>query len=200
MTRHAAKDPPSPTRSAWRLQVAASFAALALILASCQRVGIAPPVAPASAAACAAPGFDTGSWTQQRDSAGVTYRVPEGFTDRSVDLPYRELRYDGEFSGRLMIGFSPSSEHYTTLRRIPSPSMREMNECVADVNGRRVLLQAWRTEGGRFRAGERFDLFEVLALVPVEPTLTLYVTGGGATPRFQELVLAVARSVDLESR
>lgn len=183
--------------------VSASLASLfvALALGACQRVGVVPPAPPASLAACHTPSLDIGDWRLERDSLGVTYRVPDVARARPPgDLPYREFRVPGEPSGRIAVGFAPSREYYTTLRRVPSPGMHEMSECVADVNGRQILLQAWRTEGGIFRNRRRFDLFEMLALIPVEPTRTLFVTGGGDAPAFQAVLLAVARSVDVEAR
>ncbi|MGD8282313.1 MAG: hypothetical protein PVF90_00965 [Gemmatimonadota bacterium] len=148
------------------------------------------------------PTLDTRGWRTERDSIGVTtvtYRIPDGFEERVYEsLPYRQFQADSEPSGRVAIGFSPSREHYMTLRRAPSPPMQEMSECVADVNGRQVIFQAWRTEGGRFRNGQRYDLYETLALIPVAPTRTLYVSGGGSGPAFQEIALAVARTADVE--
>lgn len=184
-----------------RFPLAVVAAGLGLSLAGCQRVGVSPPVAPPSAAACPAPQLDTRGWVAVSDSAGVRYRLPAGFAQRQPgDLPYRQWTFSGELSGRVSIGFSPSREHYTTLRRVPSPPMREMNECVEDVDGRQILVQAWRTEGGRFTGGQRLDLYEMLALVPVEPMLTLFVTGGGAGPAFQRVLLAIARTVRVDAR
>ena len=40
----------------------------------------------------------------------------------------------------------------------------------------------------------------VMALVAVEPTRTLFVTGGGSGPEMQELVLAIARTVTVGAR
>jgi hypothetical protein len=130
--------------------------------------------------------------------AGVSYRLPTGFAENSSpDLYFREFRIDQELSGRVMIGLSPSTEHYLTLRRVPSPPMQEMSECVQGSEGREILFQAWRTEGGLFTGGERHPLYEVHALIPVAPTQTLFVTGGGSTPEFQEVLLAIARSVEI---
>lgn len=169
-------------------------------LGGCQRVGVAPPAPPETFPACRTPSLDTSGWRLEHDSLGVTYRIPERFSPRPPgDLPYRAFRAADPPAGRIAVGFAPSREHYTTLLRIPSPGMHEMTECMAQSNGRQVLLQAWRTEGGIFRDGRRYDLFEVLALVPVEPTRTLFVTGGGGEPAFQEVLLAVARSVDVEA-
>lgn len=135
-----------------------------------------------------------------QDSAGVTYHIPQHFVERAAeDLAYRQFETAREPAGRILVGFSPSQEYYTTLRRTPSPGMHEMSECVEDVNGRLILLQAWRMEGGLFRDGRRQDLYETLALIPVQPTLTLFVSGGGTAPGFQEVLLAIARTVDAGS-
>lgn len=167
-------------------------------------MGVAPPSPRASLAACVTPDLDTSGWRTERDSIGgitVTYRIPTDFLEHvHQDLPSREFQTDTEPSGRVIVGFSPSREHYMSLRRAPSPPMHEMSECVADVSGRQLIFQAWRTEGGIFRNGQRYDLYETMALIPVAPTRTLYVTGGGSAPDFQEILLAVARTVDVGPR
>lgn len=194
---------PPLRRVSCRAAVLLALSAASLSLGACSRVGVSVPSPRASLAACSVPDLDTRGWRTERDSIGgttVTYRIPEGFDERVYEnLSYRQFQVDSEPSGRVAVGFSPSREHYTTLRRAPSPPMHEMSECVADVNGRQVIFQAWRTEGGRFRNGQRYDLFETLALVPVEPRRTLYVSGGGSGPAFQEIALAIARTVDVEA-
>lgn len=184
-----------------RLASTLSTMAIALSLGGCQRVAVPPPSPRASLAACTEPRTDTAGWSTQRDSIGgitVTYRIPDGFQEyQPGSLPYRTFQTATEPSGRIIVGFSPSREHYMTLRRAPSPPMHEMSECVTDVNGRQVIFQAWRTEGGRFLNRQRYDLYETMALVPIAPTRTLYVTGGGSGPDFQVIALAVARTVDL---
>jgi len=181
---------------------AVGLVAAAILLAGCQRVAAPPPAPPGpqpSLAACAPVDPDVRSWDVVRDSAGVSFRMPLGLAPRSRDdLPFREWTTEGSPSGRVSIGFSPSREHWLSIRRVPSPGMAEMSECVDSLEDRQILLQAWRMVGGRFSQGRRSDLYEVLALVPVEPMLTLYVTGGGEDPRFQELVLRIARSVRVE--
>jgi hypothetical protein len=132
------------------------------------------------------------------DSAGVTYRIPAAFMGQpSGDLPYRRWTARGELSGYLWTGFIHSPEHWLTLRRVPSPGMYEMSECVDSVAGREVLVQAWRTAGGIFEQGQRRDRYDVFALVPLKPGLTLYLTGGAADRRTQEVVLAVVRTVTI---
>ncbi len=182
-------------RTAYRL----GAAALGLCLAwGCQRVGTAAPPPPRAVSACPAPDVDTDGWRALSDSAGVSYRLPPGFTQRPPgDLYYREFTWSGDFSGHASIGFSPSREHYATLLRVPAPPMREMTECQEAVNGRDVFFQSWRTVGGIFRGGRRYDNFEMLALVPVRPALTLFVTGGSGDPRFQAVLLTIARTVEV---
>jgi hypothetical protein len=145
--------------------------------------------------ACPAPDIGTEGWGIVQDSAGVTYRLPPAFTERPGLEPYRHWSHAVDPSGSLTIGFSPSREHWSTLRRVPSPSMQEMTECVEGEEGDQILIQSWRTQGGIFRDGRRADLFEMLALVPVEPMVTLFVTGGGSDPAFQATLLAIARTV-----
>lgn len=183
----------------WRIRRAVAGACVVLALTGCRRVGVPAPATPPSLAACPAPDVrPSDGWRIVRDSAEVTYRLPAGFVERQgPDLPYREWRSEGDLPGSVRIGFSPSREHFTTLRRVPSPGMREMSECVETVQGREVLVQAWRTEGGSFRGGRRYDLYEIFALVSVEPTRTLFVTGGGADRRFQGVLLTIARTVEV---
>jgi hypothetical protein len=174
--------------------------AVGALLAACGGGAVASPEPPGPAPArwaCPAPSLSTSDWVSRADSAGVAYRLPPGFAERpEVDLSYREWS-SSEHSGRLSIGFSPSREHWITLRRAPSPGMHEMSECVEEGRDRQILIQSWRTEGGSFRDGRRSDLYEMLALVPVEPMLTLFITGGSPDPRFQEILLAVARTVTI---
>ncbi|HZD05233.1 MAG TPA: hypothetical protein VE173_09955, partial [Longimicrobiales bacterium] len=146
--------PPSEPIRLEKVVIAIVAGGLGLSAASCQRVGVAPPVTPPSAAACPAPDVDMRGWVPVSDSAGVEYRLPGGFAPREPgDLPYRQWWSSGKLTGYVSIGFSRSREYFTTLRRTPSPSMREMSECVEDLNGRQILVQAWRTEGGRFHEG-----------------------------------------------
>jgi hypothetical protein len=179
----------------------ASAGTLAIVIAGCQRVGVAPSPPPGAADACPAPAVRTAGWEIVADSAGVTYRLPPGFNERPPgDLPFRDFTYSDELRGRVSIGFSPSREHYGSFLRVPSPSMHEMSQCLESINGRDVLLQSWRTEGGSFRQGRRYDLFEMLALVPVQPMLTLFVTGQSEDPAFQQVLLAIARTVEVGTR
>lgn len=173
--------------------------AVALACGACTRVGVGPPGPEPSLDACPARRLDVTSWRVVDAAPGVTYRLPTGFVERSRDdLSYREFQIDQTLSGRVAIGFSPSRDYFTTLRRVPSPGMLEMSECVEGPDGRQVLLQAWRTDGGIFRDGERYPLYEVMVLIQVEPTRTLFVTGGGSTPEFQAVLLAIARSVEID--
>lgn len=150
------------------------------------------------ATGCPAPGIDVHRWQVVQDSAGVSYRLPPSFAERPPgDHLFREFTWAGALGGRAMIGFSPSREYYTSLLRVPSPNMHEMTVCLESVNGRDVLFQSWRTEGGSFRQGRRYDQFEMLALVPVRPMLTLFVTGGSEDPGFQEVLLTIARTVEV---
>jgi len=142
---------------------------------------------------------DVSGWRVVDHSDGVTFRLPTGFVENSRDdLYFREWRIDQQLSGRVMIGFSPSEEHFMLLRRAPSLPMREMSECVEGPLGSQTLFQAWRTDGGRFRNGQRYPLYEVMVLIQVEPRRTLFVTGGGSTPAFQAVLLAIARSVEID--
>jgi len=58
-------------------------------------------------------------------------------------------------------------------------------------------VQAWRTPGGIFRDGRRWDRYDVFALLPIEPGRTVWVTSGGSDRRFQETALAIVRTVRL---
>ena len=174
----------------------------AVVLAGCGGGSVVSPTPPGPAPshpACPAPGLSTSGWVSHIDSAGVSYRLPPDLVERPPgDLPYHQWT-SSELSGGISIGFSPSREHWITLRRAPSPGMHEMSECVEERSDRQILIQAWRTEGGSFQNGRRSDLYEMLALVSVEPMLTLFITGGSADPRFQELLLGVARTVRVET-
>ena len=172
--------------------------AAALVFAACQRVGVPPPPRPVTVAACPARAIDMRDWQTLADSAGVAFRLPPSFVERALPgEPYRRWTSAEDPSGGITIGLSPSREHFTTLRRVPSPNMHEMTECVEERGTGQILLQAWRTEGGIFRNGQRADLFEMLALVPLEPMRTLFVTGGGSDPGFQAVLLQVARTVTI---
>jgi hypothetical protein len=189
----------SPHHGSMRIASALGMAGLAL--AGCQRIATPAPSPLRAVSACPAPDVDTRAWQLVTDSAGVRYRLPPGFTEGPRDdPPYRRFTWDGDPPGHLTVGFSPSREHYATMLRIPSPGMREMTECQEAVNGRDVFFQAWRTEGGTFRQGRRYDNFEILALVPVQPMLTLFVTGGSEDPAFQSVMLAIARTVEVSPR
>ncbi len=175
--------------------VALRLAALSLFLAGCHAARTAPAPMPA-APACPAPALDPADWTPVSDSAGVTYRVPDAFVEQPPDgLPYRRWKADRDLSGYLWFGLNRSNEHWITLRRVPSLGMHEMSECVDSVAGREALIQAWRTAGGIFEHGQRRDRYDVFALVPIEPGLTLTITGGAADRRTQEVLLAVVRTV-----
>lgn len=170
-------------------------ALLAALVSGCYGPRSAP--APVGAVpACPGPALDVESWDVVSDSAGVTYRLPDGFVEQ-VDprLPHRQWSYEGRSSGYVWIGFNSGGEHWITLRRAPSPGMHEMTECIDSVPGRQVLVQAWRTEGGIFRGGRRSDRYDVLALVPIAPDLTVVLTGGGSDRGFQTLLLAMVRTV-----
>ena len=172
--------------------------AVGILAASCQRVAVPGPAPVHAVSACPAPSVDTRGWQLVTSGMGVRYRLPPGFTEAPLgDPPYRRFTWADPPSGHLTVGFSPSQEHYATMLRVPSPNMHEMTECLEPVHGRDVFFQAWRTEGGSFRNGRRYDNLEILALVPVRPLLTLFVTGGSEDPAFQELMLAIARTVEV---
>ena len=177
------------------------MAAAAVLLTACGGGALASPEPPGPVPAhwaCPAPSLSTSGWVSHADSAGVAYRLPPDLVARpSGDLPYRQWS-SSEPSGRVSIGFSPSREFWVTLRRVPSPGMHEMSECVEEGRDRQILIQSWRTEGGSFQGGRRSDLYEMMALVAVEPMLTLFITGGSPDPRFQEVLLAVARTVTVD--
>ncbi len=175
--------------SLWALTVGCA------ILAGCHGPRTAPaPVA--AVPACPAPTLDMRTWTLVSDSAGLTYRLPPTFVERpDARLTYRRWTEGGASSGSVSIGFNHSLEHWITFRRAPSPGMHEMTECIDSIPGREILVQAWRTAGGRFEHGRRSDLYEMLTLVPIEPGLTVWVAGGGADPQFQRILLAISRTV-----
>jgi hypothetical protein len=142
--------------------------------------------------------MDVKDWALVSDSAGLTYRLPKTFVEQPErELPYRRWNADGSASGYVWIGFNRSREHWITLRRAPSPGMHEMTECIDSVAGREILVQAWRTEGGIFQDGRRRDRYDVLALAPIEPGFTVYLAGGGSDRRFQAVLLAIARTVEV---
>jgi hypothetical protein len=180
------------------MRIVAALVLLALFVAGCRRVGVPAPPPLRSVSACPAPDVDTDGWEVVSDSAGVSYRLPPSYTARPPgDSPFREFTWAGDLRGHASIGFSPSREHYASMLRVPAPPMREMTECQESVNGRDVVLQSWRMEGGSFRQGRRYDNFEILALVPVQPMLTLFVTGGSEDPAFQAVLLTIARTVEV---
>lgn len=170
-------------------------AALLVSAVACHRApGTAPPPEPA-ATACPAPVLDTRGWRSVADSAAVSYRLPPTLVERP-DTTSPNRHWDGPEYGHIVtVGFIRVLEHWITFRRAPSPGMHEMSECIDSIPGRQILVQTWRTAGGVFRRGRRFDKYEMLALVPIEPGLTLYLTGGGSERDTQVLLLAVARTV-----
>lgn len=177
-----------------------SLPALALftvLLGGCHGPRVAPSPSPApGVAACPAPAVDVDRWKVVLDSAGLTYRLPESFVEHfDARLPHRTWNSEGKSSGYLWVGFNHSKEFWLTLRRVPSPGMMEMSECIDSIPGRQMLVQAWRTVGGIFRNGRRFDRYDMLALVPIEPGLTVFIGGGGSDPQFQTILLAIARTV-----
>jgi len=181
-----------------RTVTALGLATVALAMQGCQRVGTPSPPPLRAVAACPAPEVDTTGWEVVTDSAGVSYRLPPGFRQRPPgDQYFKEFTWVGDLRGHASIGFSPSREYYASMLRVPAPPMREMTECQEPVNGRDVFFQAWRMEGGIFSGGRRYDNFEILALVPVQPMLTLFVTGGSGDPAFQAVLLAIARTVEV---
>ena len=187
--------------STWAVR-AASGAVAVVLLTACGGRAVAtsepPGVVPAHWA-CPAPSLATTGWVSHTDSAGVAYRLPSDLVERPAgDLPYRQWT-SRELTGSVSIGFSPSREHWISLRRAPSPGMHEMNECIDDGRDRQILIQSWRKQGGSFRDGRRSDLYEMLALVAVEPMLTLFITGGSADRSFQKILLAIARTVTVEA-
>jgi hypothetical protein len=175
----------------------ATLTVFAAILAGCHGARTAPRPAP-GVAACPAPVLDESHWNVVSDSAGLTYRMPDTFVEHlDTRLPHRTWNSEGTSSGYLWVGFNHSKEFWLTLRRVPSPGMMEMSECVDSIPGRQILVQAWRTVGGIFDHGRRSDRYDMLTLVPIEPGLTLYVAGGGSDPRIQTILLAIARTVRL---
>ncbi len=172
------------------------------LVSSCLLLGACHPrTAPAPIAAimaCPAPALDVSGWAAVSDSSGVTYRLPPGFRRQPDDgLAHHSWQYESASFGDLAIGFIRSREFWLTLRRAPSPGMNEMSECIDSIPGRQILVQAWRTTGGIFRNGRRADRYDVMALVSIDPSITLYLTGGGSDRRFQAMLLAIARTVRL---
>jgi hypothetical protein len=196
-------DAPAPGVHHGSMRTAPALGLIGFVLATsgCQRVALPPPAPLHAVEACPTPDVDTRGWQLVTDSAGVRYRLPPGFTEGPRgDPPYRRFTWAGEPSGQVTIGFSPSREHYASMLRVPAPPMKEMTECQEAVHGRDVFFQAWRMEGGSFRNGRRYDNFEIHALVPVQPMLTLFVTGGSEDPAFQAVMLAIARTVEVSPR
>ena len=186
----------SPARasaSRWRPSVLG--AALLTGTIACHGPRTAPaPVA--AAPACPAPVFATGGWTPVTDSMGISYRLPPGFVPRpNPELPHDRWSYDDGTSGYVWIGMNRSPEHWITLRRVPSPGMYEMSECIDSLAGREILVQAWRMRGGISNGRRRPDRYDVFALLPIEPGRTVWVTSGGSDRRFQEMALAIVRTV-----
>jgi len=188
----------SGTRRRSRVGACVVIASLAL---ACHGAPRSAPTLTASAPACPPPPLTVADWPVIMDSADVSYRLPDGFVERRPrDLPGRHWTYrrDGS-SGTVTVGFIHSREHWTTLRRVPSPGMHEMSVCIDSLAGREILVQAWRMANGIFRNRRRFDRYDVFALLPITPGHTVYVTGGGSDRRFQEIVLAIVRTVRLPS-
>ena len=173
------------------------FLAALAAFAACQTPRSVP--VPAAAPACPALTVDVKDRMLVSDSAGLTYRPPKTFIEEPEreELPCRRWNTDDPSPGYLWVGFNRSAQHWITLRRVPSPRMHEMTECIDWVAGREILVQAWRTEGGIFRNRRRWDRYDVFALVPIEPDLTVYLAGGGADRRFQTVVVAIARTVEV---
>jgi len=172
-------------------------AALVTVTLACHGPRTAP-VPLGAAPACPAPAVATDDWIPVTDSMGVSYRLPPGFVPRPhPELPHDRWSYDDGTSGYVWVGVNRSLEHWITLRRAPSPGMYEMSECIDSLAGREILVQAWRTPGGIFRDGRRWDRYDVFALLPIEPGRTVWVTSGGSDRRFQETALAIVRTVRL---
>lgn len=177
-----------------------AIAVVFAVVAACH----APRTAPGPAlgvAACPAPGLNVSHWNVVSDSAGLTFRIPDTFVEHvDARLPHRTWNSEGTSSGYLFVGFNHSKEFWLTLRRVPSRGMMEMSECVDSIPGRQILVQAWRMVGGIFKGGRRSDRYDMLTLVPIEPSLTVYMAGGGSDPRFQTILLAIARTVRVRSQ
>lgn len=150
--------------------------------------------------ACPFPAIAVDDWLVVQDSAGVTYRVPPEYVEKPPGARSRRWDLGGDFQQSIEIGFIHSQAPLVTFRRAPSIGMREMSECIDSAAGREILVQAWRTVGGTFRLGRRRDKYEAFALIPVEPGLIAYLTGGGYERRAQQLALAVARTFVVLSR
>lgn len=174
--------------------------ALLLSVAGCHRAARTSPGPEPAATACPAPALDTRAWRHVADSAGVSYRLPPSLLQRPDTAgPHRE--WDGADAPHLLtVGFIHAREHWITLRRVPSPGMLDMSECIDSIPGREILVQTWRMAGGVFRDLQRLDKYDMFALVPIEPGLTLFLTGGGPERETQILLLAVARTVRVAAR
>jgi len=175
---------------------------LPVLFAGCHR---APATAPSpeifeAIAACPTPNLDTRGWQIVTDSTGIRYRLPDQFVEQPARVPLsRRWDLDGDFRQSMDIGIIESPEYWISLRRAPSPGMREMSECIDSIPGRQLLVQAWRMEGGVFRNGRRMDKYEVFALTPMEPGRTVFLTGGGSDRQTQALLLAIVRTIRLPS-
>lgn len=167
---------------------------LGVIAAGCHGPQTAPePVA--AVRPCPAPDLETGAWTPVTDSTGIAYRLPPGFVpDPNPELHYSRWRYDQETSGYVWIGINRSPEFWLTLRRVPSPGMYEMGECIDSLGGREILVQAWRMRGGLSNGRRRPDRYEVFALLPIAPGRTVWFTAGGRDRRYQEIAMAIVRT------
>lgn len=176
-------------------RIATVAVAMVVPLSGCQRPPETPPRPVPAVTACPAPVLDTRDWRHVVDSANVSFRLPATLVERAdTASPHRRwVNADGRQV--VTVGFLRVLEHWITLRRAPSPGMHEMSECMDSIPGRQLLVQTWRTAGGVFRHGRRFDNYEMLALVPIEPGLTVFLTGGGAARETQVLLLAIARTV-----
>jgi hypothetical protein len=170
---------------------------MVVVFAACHGARTAPTPAP-GVAACPAPALDMSRWQVVSDSAGLTYRMPDTFVEHvDTRLPHRQWNGEGTSSGYLWVGLIRSKEFWLTLRRVPSPGMMEMSECIDSIPGRQILVQAWRAVGGIFQNGRRSDRYDMFTLVPIEPGLTAYLAGGGSDPRFQTILLGIARTARL---
>ena len=173
----------------------AQAGAMTIAVADCHSPPKTAPGPLPAATACPAPAVDTDAWIRVSDSAGVAYRLPPTFVERP-DTTGAYRRWDGA-DGRpvVQIGFLRSPEHWLSVRRVPALGMHEMSECIDSIPAREMLVQTWRMAGGAFRGGRRLDTYEVLALIPIEPGLTLLLYGGGPEREAQILLLAAARTV-----